>query len=101
MRRQVAADREYWNDVLLAGGFTPIPRWTRHPSPGIEEHQEPIGAELGAALADLAEASGVPLSTVVLTAHARVLAAITGESEVATGYQVPDASQPVPCRWFW
>ena len=27
--------REFWRGVLLAGGFTPLPRWTKEPVPGI------------------------------------------------------------------
>ena len=32
---------EFWRDVLLAGGFTAIPRWTRDPVPGVAEHEAP------------------------------------------------------------
>ena len=29
------AARQYWRGVLEAGGFTPIPRWTRGTAPGV------------------------------------------------------------------
>ena len=29
------SDREFWHGVLTGGGFTPIPRWTLDPVPGV------------------------------------------------------------------
>ena len=31
----VDSDREFWHGVLTGGGFTPIPRWTLDPVPGV------------------------------------------------------------------
>jgi len=31
----VDADREFWRGVLIAGGFTAIPRWTLDPVSGV------------------------------------------------------------------
>ncbi|MYS47622.1 hypothetical protein GTY23_41930, partial [Streptomyces sp. SID5998] len=45
----VAADRDFWTDVLTAGGFTPVPRWTRRPVPGVAEHGEPVPDEVARA----------------------------------------------------
>src|SRR5439155_3268226 len=39
----------------------------------------------------------VPLSSVLLTSHAKVLGALSGESEVWTGYAA-EGSPPLPCR---
>ena len=39
-----------------------------------------------AALRRLADEQALPLSSVLLTAHAKVLAALSGEREVVTGY---------------
>jgi amino acid adenylation domain-containing protein len=89
--------REFWRGVLLAGGFTALPRWTLNPVPGVGEHQATVPAELMPALRRLAEALAVPLSSVLLTAHAKVLGALSGEREVTTGYAVR-ASSPLPCR---
>ncbi len=43
-------------------------------------------------------AGGQPLSSVLLAAHAKVLAALSGEREVATGYVGRQGGQPLPCR---
>jgi len=80
--------REFWRGVLLAGGFTALPRWTLNPVPGVGEHEATISDELMAALRRLANELAVPLSSVLLTAHAKVLGALSGEREVATGYAV-------------
>src|SRR5436309_15543376 len=89
--------REFWRGVLLAGGFTALPRWTLEPVPGVGEHEATIPDELVAALRRLADELAVPLSSVLLTAHAKVLGALSGEREVSTGYAV-EAGSPLPCR---
>src|SRR5438445_146282 len=68
--------REFWRGVLLAGGFTAVPRWTLDPVPGIAEHEAKICNEVVAALRRLAGELAVPLSSVLLTAHAKVLGAL-------------------------
>src|SRR5438046_16957 len=92
-----ARGREFWRGVLLAGGFTAVPRWTLVPVPGVGEHEATIPDELVAALRRLANELAVPLSSVLLTAHAKVLGALSGEREVSTGYAV-EAGSPLPCR---
>jgi amino acid adenylation domain-containing protein len=89
--------REFWRGVLLAGGFTAFPRWTLNPVPGAGEHEATIPGELIAALRRLADELAVPLGSVLLTAHAKVLGALSGEREVSTGYAV-NAGSPLPCR---
>src|SRR5256885_11995825 len=61
--------REFWRGVLLAGGFTAVPRWTLDPVPGIAEHEAKICNEVVAALRRLAGELAVPLSSVLLTAR--------------------------------
>src|SRR5437867_4663698 len=90
--------REFWRGVLLAGGFTVLPRWTLDPVPGAGEHEARIPDELVAALRRLADELAVPLSSVLLTAHAKVLGALSGEREVSTGYAAVEGSRPLPCR---
>ncbi len=90
--------REFWRSVLLAGGFTALPRWTLDPVPGVGEHEAAIPAGLAAALRRVADELGVPLSSVLLTAHAKVLAALTGDLEVTTGYAATEGRPPLPCR---
>ena len=89
--------REFWHALLLAGGSTELPRWTREPVPGVGEHEATIPDELVAPLQRLANELAVPLSSVLLTAHAKVLGALSGEREVWTGYAV-EGRPPLPCR---
>ena len=98
MRRLTEAGREFWRDMLVAGGFTPIPRWTLNPVPGVARREARIPDDLVAALRRLADELAVPLRSVLLAAHARVLAALSGEREVATGYVAVGGGQPLPCR---
>src|SRR5256885_12917653 len=90
--------REFWRGVLLAGGFTALPRWTLEPVPGVGEHEATVPDELVAPLRRLADELAVPLSSVLLTAHAKVLGALSGESEVSTGYVVMKDRSPLLCR---
>src|SRR6266581_2804509 len=90
--------REFWRGVLLAGGFTVLPRWTLDPVPGVGEHEARIPDELMAALRRLADELAVPLSSVLLTAHAKVLGALSGEHEVSTGYAAMEGRSPLLCR---
>ncbi|WP_328318527.1 non-ribosomal peptide synthetase [Streptomyces sp. NBC_00388] len=84
------AGRSYWDQVLGAGGRTPLPRWT------------PTGAGAHSAERGTAEhrvnlpAAGVA-PALLLAAHAKVLAALTGEPETVSGYLV-SAGAPLPAR---
>ncbi|MGH4007034.1 MAG: AMP-binding protein, partial [Pseudonocardiaceae bacterium] len=95
--------RKFWRGVLVAGGFSAIPRWTLDPMPGVVEHEATIPDHLVAAVRRLGDELAVPLSSVLLAAHAKVLAALSGEREVVTGYAAAAAAggrpgQPLPCR---
>ena len=94
----VDSDREFWHGVLTGGGFTPIPRWTLDPVPGVAGCEAPVPGDLLPALRQRAAELGVPLSSVLLAAHAKVLAALSGESEVVTGYLAGIRGVPLPCR---
>ena len=78
-------------------GCTAVPRWTTAPQPGVGEHQTRIPTDLLEALHGLANTLKVPLSSVLLTAHAKVLGALSGDREVCTGYAV-GARSPLPLR---
>src|SRR5262245_41216413 len=78
-------------------GFMAVPRWTLDPAPGIGEHEAAVPVELVAELRRLAHGLKAPLSAVLLTAHAKVLAVRSGEGEVWTGYAV-EGSSLLPCR---
>src|SRR5262245_2316242 len=92
------AHREFWRRALLAGGYTALPRWTLEPVRGSDVCEVGIRDDLVAALLWLATSLGVSLRSVLLAAHARVLATLSGESEVATGYVARKGSSPLPFR---
>src|SRR5918994_3227480 len=98
MGRSAEAGRDYWRGVLVAGGFTAIPRWSLQEATGVAEHEATVPDDLAAALRRLADELAVPLSSVLLAAHAKVLAALSGEREVVTGYVAGAAGRPLPCR---
>ena len=100
----VDSDREYWHGVLTGGGFTPIPRWTLDPVPGVAVCEAPVPGDLLPALRQRAAELRVPLSSVLLAAHVTVLAALSGESDVVTGYAVGGRILPLrlsaePAPW--
>jgi amino acid adenylation domain-containing protein len=74
-----------------------IPRWTLRPVMGVAEHLVTVPADLVTRLRGLAGELGVPLSSVLLAAHAKVLAALSGEAEVVTGYGATAADAALPC----
>jgi len=92
------AGREFWRGVLAGGGFTAIPRWTVDPVAGVAGHETAIPGDLVTALRALAAELAVPLSSVLLAAHAKVLAALSGEPEIVTGYVAAKGGRPLPCR---
>ncbi|MCU1626855.1 MAG: non-ribosomal peptide synthetase [Pseudonocardia sp.] len=89
-----ATGREYWGAVLTAGGRTAIPRWTLDPAPGVAGYETTVPADLAAVVAG--PAGGLPLSTTLLAAHAKVLAALSGEGDVVMGLVV--GGRPLPLR---
>ena len=90
--------REFWRGTLLAGAFTGVPRWTREPVAGICQHEVRFPDKLVAPLRRLANELAVPFSSVLLTAHAKVLSVLSGEREVTTGYAAMKGRSPLPCR---
>ncbi|MEJ3654124.1 amino acid adenylation domain-containing protein [Actinomycetes bacterium KLBMP 9759] len=89
-----AEARRFWLGVLTGGGLTTVPRWSREPRQGVAEHVEPVPAEVAEALRQhFGPLGGAPL----VAAHAVVLAALSGEREVTTGFVAGGAS-PLPLR---
>ena len=86
------AGREYWQGVLVAGGSTVIPRWTPDPRPGVGECTMAVPEAGAAALRGPAAEPDVTL----LAVHAVVLAALSGERDVVTGYAAP-SGRVLPC----
>lgn len=99
---------EYWRRVLTTGGFTAIPQWTLNSTTGVDRYEMTLADDLVAALHRLTDELEVSLSSVLLTAHAKVLSALSGEQGVVTGYIVTDddtasnndadGTQLFPCR---
>jgi amino acid adenylation domain-containing protein len=92
------ADRAFWRDALLAGGFTAIPRWSLDAATGTAEQEAKIPDDLIGTLRRLAAELGITASSVLLAAHAKVLSSLSGEREVATGYIGRQGGQPLLCR---
>ncbi|MCT9008990.1 non-ribosomal peptide synthetase [Streptomyces rhizosphaerihabitans] len=98
MNTSARTSAEYWRDVLLAGGSTSVPRWTRTPMPGTAVSEAAIPEPLVAELDRLATSTGVSSTSLMLAAHAKVLAALSGESAVTTGYVPVAHTSPQLCR---
>lgn len=96
MGTSVEADRRFWRGVLVAGGVTAIPRWTVDPVAGVAEHEATLPDELVTALRLLDDDPA--LGAVLAAAHAAVLASLSGEREVVTGYVPLTGGRPLPCR---
>ncbi|NEC07325.1 amino acid adenylation domain-containing protein [Streptomyces sp. SID7909] len=88
----------YWRDVLTAGGTISPARWTRDPVPGTSVVEAALPGTLVTALDGLTKSMGVRPTAPALAAHARVLASLTGETTVTTGYPAGPADAPLPCR---
>ncbi|MGW2562999.1 non-ribosomal peptide synthetase [Streptomyces sp. NPDC001514] len=96
--RGMEAGREFWRGVLTAGGSTAIPRWTPDPAPGgVAVYEAQVPGNVVAGLCRLAGDLVIPLGTALLAAHARVLAALSGEHDVTAGYAATDNGPPLPC----
>ncbi|MGW0843686.1 non-ribosomal peptide synthetase [Streptomyces sp. NPDC002787] len=81
------AARKYWHEVLTAGGRTVIPRWSTDPVKGVAAYEVDLPEGL------LATVDG---TASLLAAHAKVLATLSGESEVTTGWL--EDGRLLPCR---
>ncbi|MFG2093395.1 amino acid adenylation domain-containing protein [Streptomyces sp. NPDC048612] len=84
--------------AVTDGAFTRVPRWTRVPAPGTAVHETVLPERLLTALHRLAGTLRMPLSSVLLAAHAKVLAVLSGDREVTTGYLAGPGGPPLPCR---
>ncbi|WP_327121742.1 amino acid adenylation domain-containing protein [Streptomyces sp. NBC_01341] len=98
MNTPARTGKEYWREVLSAGGSAPVAPWTRAPRPGTAVAEAVVPAALVQALDGLTTSMRVSSTAPLLAAHARVLSSLTGESAVATGYVADAASGPLPCR---
>ncbi len=92
------ADHDHWHRILTAGGATAIPRWTDTAVAGTAHHEIIVPAELATGIHCLAGDLGATVGAVLLAAHAKVLAALSGEGDIATGYVTDPGGRPLPCR---
>ncbi|MFI6553580.1 amino acid adenylation domain-containing protein [Streptomyces griseus] len=92
LEREATADEEsrrFWADRLAGSTLTRLPgtpaaaREAARPVMGIDERPVPEAVHRG--LTALARDLGVPLRTVLLAAHLRVLSLLTGTDDVVTG----------------
>ena len=76
-----------------------IPRWTPGPVPGDDpqDGRHPVYAEYEVPL-DASLLRSASFESALLAAHAKVLAALSGEREVTTGYVAVKGGRPVPRR---
>ncbi|MBV9922198.1 MAG: amino acid adenylation domain-containing protein, partial [Pseudonocardia sp.] len=89
---------------MAAGGTTAVPRWVADPAPGIGVHVAPVPADVLAGVGAHPHGPDVAFDTLLLAAHATVLAALSGEPDVVTGYLAADRILPLrlsaePAPW--
>jgi amino acid adenylation domain-containing protein len=91
-------DDDEWQRRLSGREFTSAPRWTRpgDTADGTGVVRTGIADELTRRLEQLAESSGVPLDSVLLAVHLRVLGAVSSEKNLLFGYRPAGSAQPLP-----
>lgn len=89
---------DFWRSVLRSGGRTVLPRWTSAAGPGVAMYEIAVPRPLIDTLRDLADDMHVSVVSIVIAAHAKVLAALTGEREIVTGFIAEPDAPPLPFR---
>ncbi|MGW4852533.1 amino acid adenylation domain-containing protein [Streptomyces sp. NPDC004288] len=84
-------------DAPTTHGWTPVPRWTTTPVPGVATRTVELPDGADALLRQRADELGVPTSALHLAAHAKVLAALSGEPVVTLARRTAPG-RCVPCR---
>jgi amino acid adenylation domain-containing protein len=80
------AAQHYWTTMLIDATQSRLPRLGQTAGPSrVAVHQVDISSELSFELKELARTAGVPLKSVLLAAHLRVLSLLTGGNDVLTG----------------
>ncbi|WP_375476969.1 amino acid adenylation domain-containing protein [uncultured Nostoc sp.] len=81
--------QRYWTEKLQDRTITILPRWNfillGAKAKQVSEQEVPISAEISKGLQQLAQSTRIPLKSVLLTAHLRVLSLLCGHSDVLTG----------------
>ncbi len=82
-----AEHRDFWRERLEDSEFIRVPRWKPTPvtqERGIGFHRVEISDDLSNALKRLALAAAVPIKSVLLAAHMRAVAMLSGSTDVTT-----------------
>ncbi len=79
--------KHYWRQTLTELTVSSVPRWPMAAPPKGEGEPLPIpiSSELGKELIDLAQQTGVPLKSVLLAVHLRLLSLLANQTDVVTG----------------
>lgn len=77
--------REFWQKQLTGIPFTRLPRLPRIRKSGIGKINFTLNEELTQKLRSLARQLGIPIKTILLAVHLRLLSFCGGENEVTTG----------------
>jgi non-ribosomal peptide synthetase component F len=83
---QSAETRGYWERKLADYSVLTLPATPAENNPAVDVVNVPIPAEQFQELKQLARSANVPLKSVLLAAHLRVLNLISGQSDVLTGF---------------
>ncbi|MFF3907907.1 amino acid adenylation domain-containing protein [Streptomyces sp. NPDC001848] len=94
----IRPDEDVQRSGPVRGGPTTVPRWCSAPVTGLAEHDVAIPMDVMTAAHRLADDMAVPIGSVLLAAHAKVLAALSGEQEVTTCYLARPDARTLPCR---
>ncbi|WP_274651223.1 non-ribosomal peptide synthetase [Paenibacillus humicola] len=85
---QSGEHRQFWQEQLSSFPFNEIPRWRKtrtQRQARICEKRVELPIDLSRSLKELAGQMRMPLKSLLLAAHLRVLQAVTGQTEVMTG----------------
>ena len=77
--------RRWWRETLAEAEPCTLPRWPGDGERGKRRTAVPLDPGLGAGLEAAARRAGVPLKSVLLAVHLRVLSLLTGRTDVITG----------------
>ena len=94
MERQVLASephQRFWRESLAGGAVMRLPRWRRpldSGTPTIATVKVPLSRELHDGLLALTRAEGLPLKSVLVAAHLKVMGLLSGQDDVITGMGV-------------
>ncbi len=81
-------NRRFWMEKLDGSTVTTLPRRPASndkPGPRVIVFEVPVSTEVSAGLKELAREAAVPVKSVLLAAHLRVLSVLSGQTDVLTG----------------